>query len=395
MKVLLALDKFKGSMTASGACAQVQEALWASDPGVTIVCTPLTDGGEGFCEIVTQALGGGIREFPVTWPDMRRGHAKLGLVDQGRISPALIPRLGLSGTGLLAILEMAEASGFHLVDANTRDPWQYTTLGVGDLLHQAWNVGATEVLLGLGGSATNDMGIGVLEAFGLEGLDAAGKRVSPMIPAAWNGIASFRAPENLPPLTLHIAGDVHNPLHGPLGAAAVFGPQKGLMNEDLATMQASMERITELMMQAFPDQGLDPNTPGFGAAGGLAFGLSLAWRTHIHAGFEVVSDVLSLDSQIASSDLVITGEGSLDASSLGGKGPVGVIRRAWQAGKQVHVFAGKVDPATAASLVMDCPGLQIHEIGNTELSLQENLKRGNEHLQGAVRRVFSERTNLP
>lgn len=381
MRILLAFDKFKGSLKASEACDIAADAISEIAPDAIIDQSPLTDGGEGFCEIVTQALKGITREYRVTYPDLRTEVAQVGYVFLDKISDAVRKILDLPKKGMLAIIEMAQASGHQLVSDQHRNPWQYTTRGVGELIRYAHAEGATSFLLGMGGSATNDMGIGLLEAFGLESYDDSGNRISPVIPEKWDQIDHFEKPLRVPPVAIRIACDVRNPLHGDNGAAAVFGPQKGLIPEDLVKMQNGMKWMDGLLRRVFPLQSVDSKTPGMGAAGGLPFGLSLAFDTRLVPGFELICEILHLSRQIDEADIVITGEGALDKSSLSGKGPYEIISQAVIKEKQVCLFAGKVfDEAREALLEMDS-SIQINQVGIPGASIQENIHNERQNLK--------------
>ena len=235
-RVLLAFDKFKDALTAPEAVAAVAAALRETQPGWTLDLAPLADGGEGFVSILTQAAQG--REVPVvaTGPRGERRPAGFGLVRVSSIPGRARAQLQLSGEtnadATVAVIEMAAISGLALLPQDQRDPWQTTTLGTGELMRAAAESGAVAVLLGVGGSATNDLGLGALAALGLEFTDAAGRPIHPPVPAEWTRIArlSGRLVAGLPPV--YIACDVTNPLLGPRGAAAVYGPQKGLRPAD-------------------------------------------------------------------------------------------------------------------------------------------------------------------
>jgi glycerate 2-kinase len=381
MRILLAFDKFKGSLKASEACSIAADAISKIAPDIIINQRPLTDGGEGFCEIVTQALNGITREYRVTYPDLQKGVARVGYVFLDQVPNTVRTMLDLSGSGMLAIIEMAQASGHQLVSDKGRNPWRYTTRGVGELIRYAHAEGATNILMGMGGSATSDMGIGLLEAFGLESYDESGGMISPVIPERWSSIVRFEKPLRLPSVAIRIACDVTNPLHGDNGAVAIFGPQKGLLPEDLLRMQGGMRWMEELLRPIFSRKNLDSNAPGMGAAGGLPFGLLLAFETRLVPGFELICEILQLTRQIERADIVITGEGALDKSSLSGKGPFEIISQTVKKQKKVCVFAGKVfDEARDALLKMDS-SMQINQVGIPGATIQENIRNERQNLK--------------
>ncbi len=406
MRVLLAFDKFKDSLTAPAACAVAADALRAAHPEWTIDSCPLADGGEGFAPILTAAAGGELVAAEVTGPRGRPVRAEFGLVQFDRIPAPARALLGISpghggdgappseegaaltGAGIVdsaarvAVVEMAAASGLALLATEERDPWQATTLGTGELIRLAMERGAAAILLGIGGSATNDLGLGALAALGLEGVAADGRPVIPPVPARWRAIGQLRGrlPAGLPPI--RIACDVTNPLLGPNGAAAIYGPQKGLRRGDLARLDHECARLALMLCAhcAQPDALMD--APGAGAAGGIGFGLVAAARARLLPGFELVSAWLDLEARLAAADLVITGEGRFDDSSLQGKGPGAVAARGLALGKPVHVFAGR------ATATQPPPGLQVHSITPDGVPLEQALREAPGFLAAAVRRAF-------
>ncbi|HVU34542.1 MAG TPA: glycerate kinase [Opitutaceae bacterium] len=384
MRVLLAFDKFKDSMTAEAACEAAATAIHSADAATVLDACPLADGGEGFATILTQAAGGELRRLSVTGPVERKVAAAYGLVAGGHVPVAARAQLfadAAATAGPIAVIEMAAASGLALLAPGERDVWRTTTVGTGELIRAAADAGAEAIVLGVGGSATNDLGVGALSALGLQFLSAAGTPVMPPVPASWGQIARCAgALRSLPPI--FIACDVSNPLLGPNGAAAVYGPQKGLQPEDGARMDHAGARMALLLCAQCgqPDTLMD--VAGAGAAGGIAFGLMVAAGARLLPGFDFVSRWLDLDAKIAAADLVITGEGRFDDSSLSGKGPGAVAARALALGKPVHVFAG----AVAATHVP--AGLTLHAITPPGLPLAEALREAPANLGAAVRRLF-------
>lgn len=381
MRAFLAFDKFKDALSARQACEITARVLRQRHPDWGLDLCPLADGGEGFAEILTTAAGGQTRSFPVLGPRREPVNATLGLVPWSRIPVPAQTRLALPpGTppgAPVAVVEMAAASGLALLAADRRDPWQTTTHGTGELLLAAAGLGAAVVLLGVGGSATHDLGLGALDALGFRFLTATGNRVHPPIPARWSEIAriSGHAEPGLPPV--RIACDVTNPLLGPRGAAAVYGPQKGLRPEDLPRLEHAGARLA-LMLCAHtgrPDALMD--APGAGAAGGIAFGLMAGVNASLLPGFDLVADWLDLDARLDAADLVITGEGRFDESSLSGKGPGAVVARALARGKPVQVFAGSVAAVGRA-------GLGLHAITPPDVPLARALREAPDRLAAAV-----------
>lgn len=383
MRVLVAFDKFKDCLTASEACAAAAAGLRAAQPDWTIDLCPLADGGEGFAAILTAANGGELRRITVSGP---RGHpvdAPLGLVPASRLPAPVRAQLALAeGTGPLALVEMAGASGLALLAPAKRDPWWTTTKGTGQLLRAAREAGAAAIVLGVGGSATHDLGLGALTALGLQARTAGDGIIDPPVPAAWDPLARFTGgPVRLPPV--FVACDVTNPLLGPRGAAATYGPQKGLRDADLPRLEAETGRVARLLGAHFGRSEADLTAPGAGAAGGLAFGLRVAVGARLVPGFEFVARCLALEARLAAADLVLTGEGRFDASSWSGKGPGEVAARAVRRGRIVHVFAGAVAAPLGTYPVAR------HAITPPGLALPEALREGATRLTETVRRVFA------
>jgi glycerate kinase len=359
-------------------------ALRERHPDWSLDSCPLADGGEGFAEILTGAARGRMLRHPVTGPRGAPVEAAYGLVRLEDLPPAARALLALSagspaGTGSLAVLEMAAASGLALLPPDQRDPWQATTLGTGELIRAAGEAGAAAVLLGVGGSATHDLGLGALQALGLEFRTAHGEKVSPL-PAAWPGIERVvhRVPSSTP--ALRIACDVTNPLLGKRGAAAVYGPQKGLRPQGFSRLEHESARLALLLCAhcGQPDSFMD--APGAGAAGGLSFGLMTAARAQLLPGFELVSAWLDLEARIAAADVVITGEGRFDESSRSGKGPGAVAARALALGRPVHVFAGAVEGTDSR--------MALHAITPAGMPLAPALRDASALLGAAVRAAF-------
>lgn len=373
-------------MTAQTAGTAAALALKEVHPAWQLDLAPLADGGEGFAGILTQAAGGSTRAQKVSGPRGTTVSANFGLVSVSSIPSAARTQLQLPATlppdATVAVIEMAVASGLALLSQAQRDPWQTTTLGTGELMRHAADAGAVAILLGVGGSATNDLGLGALAALGLSFHDADGGVVHPPLPAHWSRIAriSGKLPASFPPV--YIACDVTNPLLGPRGAAAVYGPQKGLQPADHASLERESERLARLLCEHCGRPPELRDAPGAGAAGGIAFGLMTAAGAKLLPGFDLVSAWLDLETKLAAADLVVTGEGRFDDSSLEGKGPGAVAARALELGKPVHVFAGQV---TASAR----PGLTLHAITPAGTPLVQAFREAPDNLTAKVRQVFS------
>lgn len=382
MRVLLAFDKFKDSLTAREACTaaaaglQTRHADWQVDSG------PLSDGGEGFAEILTSAVSGDLRQVSVTGPRGRPAAANLGLVSYAQVPAAArsllpAPRAGQAGARI-AVLDMASASGLALLDSAERDVWQTSSTGTGELIRAAAAEGVAAILLGVGGSATHDLGLGALAALGFGFLATDGTVIRPPIPARWADIARIQGAVTPPIPPVRIACDVSNPLLGPRGAAATYGPQKGLRPEDLALLDAESGRLAALLCAHCGRPESLREIPGTGAAGGISLGLMAAAGAELVPGFEFVSAWLDLEARLARADIVITGEGRFDDSSLQGKGPGAVAARALALGKQVHVFAGR------ATVARPPARLTVHSITPEGTPLEQALREAAGNLQRAV-----------
>lgn len=378
MRVLVAFDKFKGSIGAPEAC-DVAAGVVAS-LGWTADSCPLTDGGEGFAGILTRAAGGAQVSQAVTGPRGSPVLASFGIVRADAVPAAARARLAAAGAGSrVAVVEMASASGLALLEPGLRSPLLASTLGTGELIRAAARAGVQSVLLGVGGSATNDLGLGALGALGLSFADASGRPIGRITPADFARLEGIggRVPADLPPID--IACDVDNPLLGPNGAAAVYGPQKGLAPRDLPGLERESARVAALLCGHFGRPADLASRPGTGAAGGIAFGLMAAAGARLVAGFGLVSSWLDIERRLAAADIVLTGEGRFDDTSLQGKGPGAVATLGLSLGKEVHVLAGRV------SLSREVPGLFVHEITPGGTQPAEAFARAPAFLERAVR----------
>jgi len=326
--LLVAPNAFKGSLTATE-CARAM-AAGARDalPEIKAILHPLSDGGDGLIEVLADALDAEIITTEITGPLPGQRVNAAWAISRGR---------------RMAIIEMARVAGLTLVPEDRRDPKITTTYGVGELIREALDRGASSIILGIGGSATNDGGAGMAQALGVQFLDDRGGELPP-------GGASLRdlARLDLSGLDPHmkevkitVACDVENPLIGERGASVVFGPQKGASPQDVTLLDAALRHYGRLVSEAC---GLDVlNVPGAGAAGGLGAGLLAFCHAELKRGIDIVLDATGFDEALAAADLVITGEGKIDAQTRFGKAPAGVLRRARAAGKPVAALAGVIE----------------------------------------------------
>ena len=391
-RILIAFDKLKGALTAREACDTAADVLRQHRPSWELDCAPLTDGGDGFCRILTAAAHGRFEQVLASGPlfegtrPTRHVQAELGFVDIARLPLGARQRLRLSerDTARLAIVEMASVNGLSTLSMEQRDVWCASSYGTGELLRVASQSDAQALLLGVGGSATSDLGLGALCALGLRFETAYGAELRPPLPALWPRVTRVRGALASELLPLRIACDVNNPLLGPNGAASVYGPQKGLKAEDWRRFDREALRMAELLCEHFGVDLALADLPGSGAAGGIAFGLVAAAHAELVPGFPLVSDWLDLEARLARADCVLTGEGRFDASSWSGKGPGALARGASRLGRPCVVFAGSV---TAEPHAGECRAIAISP---PELPLDAALASTRQNLALAVKRWLEE-----
>ncbi len=328
MRILIAPDSFKECLAAAEVAERIAEGIGRVAPDAQIITLPLSDGGEGLVKTLTAAMDGQMLCREVTGPLYQRVRAGWGLVG-----------------GDTAIIEMAEASGLALVPAAGRNPLKATTFGTGELIRAALEQGCTRLIIGIGGSATNDGGAGMAQALGVRLLDAQGEEIAPGA-AGLLELASIdmsAVDQRLAHTEIKVACDVTNPLCGPRGAARVYGPQKGAAAAEVELLEQALSRLAEVVKR---DMGLDIcAVPGAGAAGGLGAGLMAFTGARLQPGLELVLDILQFDSRLSDGlDLIITGEGEINGQSLYGKVPVGVARRARKYGIPVLAVVGNIGP---------------------------------------------------
>jgi glycerate kinase len=323
VRVLICPDKFAGTISAVDAAAALAAGWRSAAPGDELTQRPLADGGPGFLDVLAAVIGG--RRVPVATVD-----------PLGRPVPGWVLL-----TGQTAYLESAQTCGLHLLAPAERDPGRTSSFGLGELLAAAVTAGAGEVVVGLGGSATNDAGAGMLAALGATPLDPAGRPLPPG-GAALAGVAALAGPPRLGSATLVAATDVDHPLLGPDGASATFGPQKGATGPDVALLEAALARFAGVLARDLPGCPADlASRPGGGAAGGLGAAI-LALGGRRESGIGLVRRLTGLDRALAAADLVVTGEGSFDHQSVRGKVVAGVAGAARERGVPCLVVAGRV-----------------------------------------------------
>jgi glycerate kinase len=384
VKVLVALDKFKDCLTASEACATVAQTILQLHSGWEVDICPLTDGGEGFCETLTLAAKGRLETARVLDAQFQEVCAQIGFVQKQNLPIEAIRLLRIPEcTVTLAILEMAQASGLQKLAPDHRDPWYASSCGTGQLLREIAMTEASLVLLGIGGSATNDLGLGALEALGAEYINANGESITRITPVQFTEVAKIDLQSNLLPLPeIRIACDVDNPLLGPTGATATYGLQKGMLEGDFSILEQAVANAAHLLCESTGNNASTLANAGAGAAGGIGIGLQLAYGAKFTPGFQLVAAWLQLGKRIREADLVLTGEGRMDESSLHGKGPWAIIQDAVSAGKPVQVYSGGFSEKALEALP---EGVQAQAITPENMPIEKALMEGSQLLQTSVK----------
>jgi glycerate kinase len=367
MHILVVPQEFKGSMTAAVAARAIAAGAHDAAPQARLTLAPVSDGGPGFVDAMLTAIPGKRIETEVRDPLGRPVRAAWALLEGG-----------------VAVIEMAAASGLLLVRPDERTALDASTRGTGELIVAALGHGATEVIVGAGGSATTDGGAGALQALGARLLDA-GARDLPPGGAALTSLDRMDASgvdARLAGVRLRVATDVTNVLCGRAGAAAMFGPQKGASPADVQALDAALAHFAAVVRR---DTGIDvASLRGGGAAGGLAAGLA-AVGARIEAGFDIVAAAIGLDDLVRAADVVITGEGRLDAQTPYGKAPARVAAMARTHGKRVVALAGMVDPSFDATMFDRTRAISLEG-----MSVEEAMRRGPELLRAASARIVRE-----
>jgi glycerate kinase len=324
MKILVAPDSFKGNMSAPEVCAVIEEGIRRAAKKAKIYKIPLADGGEGTARAVTEAAGGEFVKATVTGPMGKKLKTEFGLIKKGKV----------------AALDLASASGIELLKQTELDPLKATTYGAGELIAAALDAGAEELIIGIGGSATNDGGIGMLSALGFGILDDKGKPVGQGGEALSKivSIDTSNADKRLGKVSVKVACDVTNPLLGPKGASAVFGPQKGATPAMVKTLDAGLAKLGDAWIRAGLAE--DVEHPGDGAAGGVGAALRICLGAKMESGALLVMRYAGFFKHIKDADLVITGEGMTDGQTAGGKLCSVVARESRKAKKPVALLSG-------------------------------------------------------
>lgn len=326
MKAVVAIDSLKGSLSSMEAGNAIAEGIYRADAEAKVEVRPLADGGEGTVDALVQGMNGSLRKVRVTGPLGDKVDAAYGIIEEVK----------------MAVIEMSAAAGITLVPDEKKNPLFTTTYGVGEMIRDAIEKGCRKFVVGIGGSATNDGGIGMLQALGYDFLNSKGNAV-PYGAKGLEDLAEIRKEHVLPELAqceFKVACDVTNPLCGPLGASAVYGPQKGATPEMVREMDQWLADYAKLAANC--SERADAEHPGTGAAGGLGFAFLTFTNAVLESGIKIVLEETKLEQYIQDADIVITGEGRLDGQTAMGKAPVGVAKLAGKYKIPVLAFAGSV-----------------------------------------------------
>ena len=370
LKIVIAPQSFKGNISALEAARAIERGVLSAEPSAVTVVAPVADGGDGTLDALVEGTGGQFIRSTVTGP----------------LGQSVEATWGVMGDGRTAVIEMARASGLAMVPPRRRNPRLTTTRGTGEIIKEALDKGFGHIIVGLGGSATNDGGAGAAAALGARFLDAKGR------PLPDGGAALIRLDRidiskldpRLAATTFVAATDVTNPLCGPTGASAIYGPQKGASAEVVEELDVALLNLGNLILRDVGKEVID--LPGAGAAGGLGAGLMAFAGSEVRSGIDMVCDVLDFDSHLEGASLVITGEGGADRSTIFDKAPVGVARRALAKGVPTILLAGTLGQGHEELYDHGIAG--ILSIADRPMSFDQSLRRTGELLEAAAHRAM-------
>lgn len=367
MKIVIAPQGFKAGISGLEAAQAIARGVASAAPRAETVLAPVADGGDGTLHALVDATGGQVFASTVTGP----------------LGQPLEALWGVMGDGRTAVIEMALASGLALVPQRRRNPRITTTAGTGEIIKEALERGFTRIIVGLGGSATNDGGAGFAAALGARFLDAAGRPLPPggSALARLDRIEHSGLHPRLADATVIAATDVTNPLCGPDGASAIFGPQKGANPDMVRELDAALANYARVVARDVGSEVLDQ--PGAGAAGGLGAGLMAFAGATLQSGIDMVCEVLNFDEMLRGADLVITGEGRADRSTIFNKAPAGVARRAQAHGVPTLLLAGSLGPGYEE--LYDHSLAAVICIADRPMSFEQSLSRSSELLESAAK----------
>ncbi|MCU9810514.1 glycerate kinase family protein [Paraclostridium sp. AKS81] len=359
MKIVISIDSLKGSLTSIEAANAIKKGILSVDNKSDVVIMPLADGGEGTVEALVQGMNGEEKVISVTGPINEKVNATYGILKETNT----------------AIIEMAQASGLPLVPTKLRNPLNTTTYGVGEIIKEAIEKGCRNFIVGIGGSATNDCGVGMLQALGFEFYDENDNLVG-LGGKVLNQIKRINTDNKLKELdecNFKIACDVNNPLYGENGAAYIYGPQKGATEEIVKELDKGLKNFAEVVKK---DLGKDiAHIEGAGAAGGLGFGFLGFLNSKLESGIKIILDEIKLEEVVKDADIVITGEGRLDNQTAMGKAPIGVAKLAKKHGAKVIAIAGCTTPD---AVKCNEEGIDAYfSIVNKAMTIDEAMKKEN------------------
>ncbi len=372
MKIILAPDSFKGNLTSLQAAAAFEKGIRRVLPKANCITVPMADGGEGTVQSLVDATGGRFIRKCVTGPAGNKVSARYGMLADGET----------------AVIEMAEASGLSLVSGTQMNPLKTTTYGTGELILDAATHNAATIIIGIGGSATNDGGVGMAQALGVRFMNKRGQEITePGAGGMLNKIAHIDM-QGLNPVIrktkIIVASDVNNPLCGKTGAAVVFGPQKGATPAMVKTLDANLKHLSKIIKSDLKKDIV--NLKGAGAAGGLGAGLIAFAKARMKSGIDIVLEATNIVQHMKGADLVITGEGRVDFQTAFGKTPAGVAKAAWQYRVPTIAIGGGITD--------DAHGVFAHGIAGLEsayardMPLEEALSHAEVYLANAAERVI-------
>lgn len=372
MKIILSPDSFKGSITAMEAAQAMAQGIREVYPNFNLVLLPAADGGEGTMRNLVAATGGEVIEVEVHDPLGRKVKASYGVL----------------GDNETCVVEIAEASGLTLLSSQERNPAIASSFGTGELILHALNAGFRKFIIGLGGSATNDAGAGMLQALGMKFLDQNGESIEAGGSSLRNlhKIDRSQFDSRISESTFLIAVDVDNPLVGPNGASAIFGPQKGatsemvqILDENLVNFANIVEKLTNISLH---------NKKGAGAAGGAGGTFQVFFPGEMNRGIDIVLKEMGFESHLIDADLIITGEGKTDIQSFSGKAPFGIAEVAFNKGKPVILISGSVDDEVREHLLPYFN--EVHSVVDESVSAEDSMSKAYYHLRIKTKNVINE-----
>ncbi|MEI0447593.1 glycerate kinase [Brachyspira intermedia] len=366
-KIIIIPDSFKGSASSLEVCNYIERGVLKVIKDADIIKIPVADGGEGTVESILYAAGGNIKKINVKNPEGKLIEAKYGIINKEK-----------------AVIEMAEASGLTLIDDKTRNPLKYSTYGTGELIKDAVNNNIKEILIGIGGSATNDCGIGMANALGYKFLDKDNNELEAIAENMMHvdDIDDSNVDKRIFDIKITAACDVKNPLYGNNGATAVYGKQKGVTEETFDILDEGLKNIAKIIKEKFGKE-ID-YMEGAGAAGGLGGGLVAFCNAQLKSGIDAVLDIIDFESKIKDASLIITGEGAIDGQTKEGKVPVGVAKRAGN----IPVIAIVGEIREGAEIVYDLGIKSIMPICTKAMSLEESISNAAALVENASERAL-------